>query len=191
MQCALASPRVTSVAVGTDDDGEPACIDHALPETVQHADRCPEPPQPLRAHAVKPATKIEVVQSKVEAKPEPAQAPPVQEEHVKEKSPRKPCHAEGCDKQIFLFNKSGYCAKHFYFSKLKGAKPRAKKAKKAKPAPVQTSALDLIPDAAPQGGFGPTLQLTVSQSSLDVFWHGLSFEQRRDLIQRLLLGERA
>ena len=89
---------------------------------------------------------------------------------------KRTCAHPECETPITQGNKSGYCTKHFYWSKKKsqthGANRSARKA-----SPPRKSI------AKPNGAVAT---ICVTESNLDAFWAKLSIEEKADLFSKQL-----
>jgi hypothetical protein len=109
------------------------------------------------------------------------------QEEKKERTTMKPtdeeipryCAHEGCTKTLTRANKSGYCTKHFYYSKKNGAAP---KPRVSKPAPPRNSTSKV---GAPESG---AATLHVTETHLNNFLLKLSLDEKTAILQRHLEG---
>jgi hypothetical protein len=109
------------------------------------------------------------------------------QEEKKERTTMKPtdeeipryCAHEGCTKTLTRANESGYCTKHFYYSKKNGAAP---KPCVSKPAPPRNSTSKV---GAPESG---AATLHVTETHLNNFLLKLSLDEKTAIVQRHLEG---
>jgi hypothetical protein len=88
------------------------------------------------------------------------------------------CAHEGCTKTLTRANKSGYCTKHFYYSKKNGAAP----APRSKATPPRNSTSKV---GAPESG---AATLHVTETHLNNFLLKLSLDEKTAIVQRHLEG---